>query len=148
MTSAAATNAANKDSARGATRTPSVEQFNGSQQIGTLMPHAATTTLTRSTTQLPALTIEQVIGAPLNELLTHQNAQIVDITSIDDDRFFGQAVEKRSGELILAMPAGRAAAEREVTIRLLIAHIHGLPCDRWPSFMQATDVTGDWTEAL
>jgi hypothetical protein len=37
MTSSAAHAAANDDSARGATRTPSVEQFNGSQQIGTLM---------------------------------------------------------------------------------------------------------------
>lgn len=112
------------------------------------MSQPATTAPLPSTAQLPALTIEQVVGAPLDQLLSNQNAQIVDITSIDDDRFFGQAAVKRSGQLILAMPAGRGPAEREVAIRMLIAHVHNLEFDQWPSFMRTSEVTGDWTEAL
>lgn len=111
------------------------------------MLHPATTPMTPSTTTRPALTIEQVVSAPLDQLIAHQNAQIVDIT-LDDDRFFGQVFEKRSGTLLLAMPADRDPVERDVAVRMLIAHIHGLTSDLWPAHMQSSDVTADWQTAL
>jgi hypothetical protein len=86
-----------------------------------------------------ALTIEQVVGAPLDQILTHQDARVVDI-DLDDDRFFGQAFLKRSGELILAMPKGRDPVERDVAIRMLVAHLHGLEYDKWPAHMQSSNV--------
>lgn len=85
--------------------------------------------------------IDHIIGAPLAQLLAEHNARIVEITSIEDRRFFGWLVAKTSGEVILAMPAGRDVLERDCTARMLLAHLHGLPTDRFPDVIEATTIT-------
>lgn len=102
--------------------------------------NAPTTSTAPSTITRPALTIEQIVSAPLDQLIAHQDLQVVDITSLDDDRFFGQVFVKNSGDIILAMPAGRDTVERDVAIRMLVAHLHGLQYDQWPAHMQTTSV--------
>lgn len=96
----------------------------------------------------PALTIQQILGAPLDQLIDHQQAQVVDIHCIDDGRFYGQVFVKRSGAIILAMPAGRNPVERDVAIRMLIAHLHGLTSDLWPAHMTTTDVIENGKDVL
>ena len=93
-------------------------------------------------------TVEHILGAPLDELLAEHNARIVEITSVDDPRFFGWLVEKRSGDIILAMPAGRDALERDCTVRMLLAQKDGLPLGRFPAPLAVTDVVKDGVDVL
>lgn len=92
---------------------------------------------------VPATTpsVDHLLGAPLPRLLTEHNAQIVEITSVDDYRFFGQLFQKRNGDVLLAMPAGRDDLERDCTVRMLLAHLNGLPTDRFPDALTATTIT-------
>lgn len=96
----------------------------------------------------PATSVDHIIGAPLDELLAEHNAQIVEITSVDDPRFFGWLVEKRSGDVILAMPAGRDTLERDCSARMLLAQKDGLPLGRFPSLMTVTDIVKNGVDVL
>ncbi|MFI6105805.1 hypothetical protein [Streptomyces sp. NPDC051310] len=96
----------------------------------------------------PVPTVEHVIAAPLPQLLVEQNATLVDITSVTQSWFYGQLIEKRSGALILAMPAGQDPVERDAVARLLIAHFHGLAEDAFPASMTATTVVKNGREVL
>lgn len=148
MISLSATRLKNDDSAAGATATPSVEQFNESQQIGTLTMNYPTTTTASSTPSDQRHTIDHIIDTPLPQLLTEHNARIVEITSIDDLRFFGQLVHKRDGQVILAMPAGRDDTERDCAARILLAHMNGLPLDGFPDVFAVTDVVKNGVDVL
>lgn len=84
MTSRAGIRAANDDSARGATRTPSVEQFNGSQKIGTLtMSISETQTAPQADTVSQAETTGNAVWIAefhRNELLKVDDNQSRDLT--------------------------------------------------------------------
>lgn len=109
-------------------------------------------TRVRETTDSPHVNtdevVAQIIAAPLRQLLEEHNAQIVDITSVKDPRFFGWLVEKTDGRVILAMPAGRDAAERDCTIRMLLTHRLDLPLGQFPRPFAVTDVVQDGVDVL
>ncbi|MGW6243831.1 hypothetical protein [Streptomyces roseolus] len=93
----------------------------------------------------PVLTIEHLLEAPLQQLLTEQNAQIVVLDLPIETMFFGQLIRRKDGHVILAMPAGRDSVERDVTIRMLFAEFLGLSSDHFPSSMIATAIKdGEW----
>lgn len=149
MTSTAVASAANDDSAWGATQTPSVEQFETTaKQIGTLMTSVRETTDTPQVNAIRLPSVDHILDTPLPQLLTEHHARIVEVTSIDDHRFFGQLVEKRNGDVILAMPAGRAALEQDCAARILIAHLNGLPLGRFPNLMTVTDIVKNGVDVL
>lgn len=137
----------NDDSTAGATAVPSVERTNPAacKERNTLMttvqlhPEASTAT-PAATDQRASLTIEHVIAAPMPELLTELNAEIVRITCIDDPRFLGQLIAKRSGQVTLQMPADRDPVEDDAAARMLLARYLGLPTDFFPAHMEATTV--------
>ncbi|MYS34894.1 hypothetical protein K388_01892 [Streptomyces sp. KhCrAH-43] len=98
---------------------------------------------------LPATSVERLIGAPLPQLLAEHDAEIVEITSIDDYRFFGWLVQKKSGRVLLCMPAGRTDVERDCTARMLLAHLDGLPLDQFPDVLTVvTDVVKGGVDVL
>lgn len=149
MTRDAADSAANDDSARRAIQAPSVEQFETTaKQIGTLMTSVRETTDTPQVNTVSLPTVDHILGAPLPQLLAEHAAQIVEVTSIDDHRFFGQLFEKRSGQVILAMPAGRTTRERDCVARMLLAHFNDLPLNRFPNLMTVTDVVKNGVDVL
>lgn len=126
MTAPAATSAANDDSARGATRTPSVEQFNesASQQIGKLMstvqlhPEASTETPATSN-QRTSLTIARLLDAPINELIAETDVELIK-SSITDVNFFGAVVARKGKRTVVMMRAGLTDFEHDVIVRYLI----------------------------
>ena len=135
---------------RGATRAPSVERTNPAacKERNTLMttvqlhPEASTAT-PAVTDQRASITVEHVIAAPMPQLLTELNAEIVRITCIDDPQFFGQLIAKRSGQVILAMPVDRDPVEDDAAARMLLAHYLDLPTDLFPAHMTATTTVRD-----
>lgn len=68
----------------------------------------------------PALSAAQVLDSPLDDLLITAGVEIFD-SSIADRAFFGAVVQRKSGETILAMPAGRSELEHDTMARYLIA---------------------------
>lgn len=108
----------------------------------------------RETTDTPQVnsdstTVDRLITAPLSQLLAEHNAEIVEITCVNDYRFFGWLVQKESGRVLLCMPAGRTEVERDCTVRMLLAHLDGLPLDRFPDVLTVvTDVVKDGVDVL
>lgn len=68
----------------------------------------------------PALSAAQVLDSPLDDLLITAGVEIFD-SSIADRSFFGAVVQRKSGETLLAMPAGRSELEHDTMARYLIA---------------------------
>jgi hypothetical protein len=57
---------------------------------------------------------------------------------ITDAGFFGALVERRDGTLILSMPPGRSAFERDTTARMLLAEGLGLDAPPVPSPLEVS----------
>jgi hypothetical protein len=140
MTSAAASSAANDDSARAATHALSVEQFNGSHQIGTLVNKETTTTTTSST---PSITVEELFITPLDQLLAQAGAEIAD-ASITDPNFYGAVVVRTGHPILLLMPVGRDEFVRDTCARKLLADALGLNTTALPDSL-ATLTLSDFT---
>jgi hypothetical protein len=70
-------------------------------------------------------TTDHLLDAPLPQLLNELDALLVD-SSITDVGFFGAVVQRRDGQLILAMPVGRSAFERDTTARMLLGEVLGV----------------------
>jgi hypothetical protein len=62
----------------------------------------------------------EILDTPLPRLLTQANVDVVD-SSITDRTFFGAVVERKSGQLLLAMPMGRSEREHDTVARYLLA---------------------------
>ncbi|WP_392971100.1 hypothetical protein [Streptomyces sp. LN245] len=62
----------------------------------------------------------EILDTPLPRLLARTNVAVVD-SSISDRKFFGAVVERKSGQLLLAMPAGRSEQEHDTVARYLLA---------------------------
>jgi len=143
MTSHMAAHAVNDDSARAATHALSVEQFNGSHQIGTLVNQETTTTTTSST---PSITVEKLVTAPLDQLLTHAGAEIAD-ASITDLNFYGAVVVRIGHPILLLMPVGRDAFVHDTCARKLLADALGLDTTALPDSLETLVLT-DFTDTV
>jgi hypothetical protein len=73
-----------------------------------------------------------LLDAPLPQLLSDHRVELVD-SSITDPGFFGAFVERRDGTLILSMPVGRSAFERDTAARMLLAEGLGLEAPPVPA---------------
>lgn len=69
---------------------------------------------------VPTITAAHLLDAPLPQLLDALDVELHD-SSVSDAGFFGAVVERRDGQLILAMPVGRAVFERDTVARYLLA---------------------------
>ncbi len=116
-----AATAANDDSAWGATRAPSVEQFNGSQQIGKLEVNSPTRATAPSTpaVQRDSITIDRLLDDPVTDLIAAANVKLID--SDIDDEFFGAVIIRPGKRTVLFMPQGRSELETDVLTRYLLA---------------------------
>jgi hypothetical protein len=83
-------------------------------------------------TKAPAVSATpDLLDAPLADLLAAHDVELVD-SSITDATFFGALVERRDGTLILSMPVGRSAFERDTAARMLLAEGLGLDAPSVP----------------
>jgi hypothetical protein len=80
----------------------------------------------------PVLSPAQVLDAPLDVLLAETGVEIFD-SSITDRSFFGAVVQRKSGETILAMPAGRSELEHDTMARYLIAQAFDVDLPKLPA---------------
>jgi hypothetical protein len=62
----------------------------------------------------------EILDTPLPRLLAQTNVELHD-SSISDRKFFGAVVERKSGQLLLAMPSGRSEREHDTMARYLLA---------------------------
>lgn len=63
---------------------------------------------------------DEILDTPLPQLLAGLDVDVYD-SSIPDRSFFGAVGQRKSGQLFLALPAGRSAFERDTTARYLLA---------------------------
>ena len=80
----------------------------------------------------PALSTHRLLTAPLPQLLTELDVELVD-SRITDVTFFGAFVEAPDGSRILSMPPGRSAFERDTAARMLLAEGFGLDAPPVPA---------------
>lgn len=89
--------------------------------------------------KVPApVNIASVVSAPLPELLDAIDGEIFE-SEISDPEFFGGLVQRRDGHVLLSLPAGRPAFERDCTARFLIAKYLRLDTDGFPASLEATE---------
>lgn len=91
---------------------------------------------------LPArreMTPIRLLGAPLRQLLTETGVELVD-SSIDDRTFFGAVVQRKSGQLLLAMPTGRSELEHDTVARYLLAQVFDVDLPDLPAPFVTTGV--------
>ncbi|GAA1528408.1 hypothetical protein GCM10009730_42050 [Streptomyces albidochromogenes] len=70
-------------------------------------------------------TIDRLCTAPLDELITETNVQLLD-SSIDDPSFFGAVVVRPRKRTVLLMPTRRSEIENDVITRYLIGQSFGM----------------------
>jgi hypothetical protein len=80
----------------------------------------------------PSLSVERLLDAPLPQLLAALDVELHD-SSITDASFFGAVVERRDGQLILAMPGGRPAFEHDTVARYLLAQAFEVDLPQLPA---------------
>lgn len=89
--------------------------------------------------QRPAPTVDRLLDAPLHDLLAENRVELFD-SSITDRTFFGAVVQRKSGELLLAMPAGRSELEHDTVARYLLAQAFDVDLPRLPAPFATTEL--------
>lgn len=82
---------------------------------------------------------DRLLDAPLNDLLAETGAELVD-SSITDRTFFGAAVQRKSGGLVLAMPTGRSEMEHDTVARYLLAQVFDVDLPQLPEPFMTTAI--------
>jgi hypothetical protein len=67
------------------------------------------------------------LDAPLDQLLLELDVEL-HLSQITDPGFIGAVVQRRDGQLILAMPVGRSDFERDTAARMLLGEVLGVDC--------------------
>ena len=86
-----------------------------------------------------ALSPDWLLVAPLDTLLAEAGVEIVD-SSIQDAEFFGAVVQRKSGEMYLAMPTGRSEREHDTIARYLIARAFDVDLPELPEPFETTEL--------
>lgn len=79
-----------------------------------------------------SVTPDRILDAPLNQLLAETGAELVD-SSITDREFFGAVVQRKNGDLLLAMPSGRSELEHDTVARYLLAQVFDVDLPKLPA---------------
>jgi|SRR5438874_9196439 len=86
-----------------------------------------------------SVTPDRLLDAPLPDLLAELDIEVV-ASSIPDREFFGAVVQRKSGELLLAMPTGRSELEHDTVARYLLAQAFGVGLPQLPEPFVTTEV--------
>jgi hypothetical protein len=73
-----------------------------------------------------------LLDAPLPQLLAEADVLLVD-SSITDAGFYGAVVQRKSGEIVLSMPAGRSELEHDTVARYLLAQVFDVDLPQLPA---------------
>jgi hypothetical protein len=73
-------------------------------------------------TPAASVTPDRLFDAPLPDLLIETGVELFE-SSITDRGFFGAVVQRKSGEIVLSMPAGRSELEHDTVARYLLAQV-------------------------
>jgi hypothetical protein len=76
-------------------------------------------------------TAAEILDTPLPDLLAGTGAEVID-SSIEDRGFFGAVVQRKTGEIALAMPTGRSELEHDTVARYLLAQVFDVDLPRMP----------------
>jgi hypothetical protein len=87
----------------------------------------------------PTLSGDWLLDAPLPDLLAELDVQLVD-SSITDRDFFGAVVQRKSGQLLLTMPAGRSDLEHDTMARYLLAQVFDVDLPEMPAPFVTTEL--------
>ena len=93
--------------------------------------------------------VDHLMDTPLPVLINELGVTLFD-SSITDAEFFGAVVERKTGELILSMPAGRSELEHDTVARYLLAHAFGVDVPPMPApltTVRVDDEEGDSSQA-
>lgn len=88
--------------------------------------------LTHAVLERPVISPTRLLDTPLPQLLNEASVILVD-TSITDRGFFGAVVQRKSGEIILSMPAGRSELEHDTVARYLLAQVFDVDLPQLPA---------------
>ncbi|MGY0067200.1 hypothetical protein ACWZEH_10280 [Streptomyces sp. QTS137] len=81
---------------------------------------------------MPILSVDHLMDTPLPVLINELGVTLFD-SEITDREFFGAVVERKTGELLLTMPAGRSEFERDTVARYLLAQALGVDVAPMPA---------------
>ncbi|RRQ81531.1 hypothetical protein [Streptomyces griseofuscus] len=90
-------------------------------------------------TPAPIVSPDRLLDAPLDDLLAETGVEIVD-SPITDAGFFGAAVQRKSGQLRLEMPAGRSDLEHDTVARYLLAQVFDIDLPKLPAPFVTTEI--------
>jgi hypothetical protein len=77
-------------------------------------------------------TVDRLLDAPLDDLLIELRVEL-HRSRITDPGFFGALLQLPDGSLVLSMPVGRSAFERDTAARMLLAEGLGLDAPPVPA---------------
>jgi hypothetical protein len=86
----------------------------------------------RAKTAAASVTPDRILDAPLNQLLAETGVEMVD-SSIPDREFFGAVVQRKNGDVLLAMPTGRSELEHDTVARYLLAQVFDIDLPKLPT---------------
>lgn len=72
-----------------------------------------------------SLTTARLLDTPLPQLLGELGVELHE-SSITDAGFYGAVVVLRDGQMVLSMPGGRSAFQRDTVARMLLAEALGI----------------------
>jgi hypothetical protein len=84
-------------------------------------------------------TAERLLHAPLDDLLIELRVEL-HRSEITDPGFFGALAVRGDGQLVLSMPPGRSAFERDTAARMLLAEGLGLEAPPVPAPLMVSHV--------
>lgn len=90
------------------------------------------------TVALP-LSPDHLLDAPLPQLLAETGVEVID-SGIPDSGFFGAVVQRKNGDVILAMPTGRSELEHDTMARYLLAQVFDVDLPKLPAPFVTTEV--------
>jgi hypothetical protein len=90
-------------------------------------------------TATPIVSPDHLLDAPLDALLAETGVEIVNST-ITDAGFFGAVVQRKSGQLLLTMPAGRSELEHDTVARYLLAQVFDVDLPKLPAPFETTEL--------
>ncbi|MFD5798634.1 hypothetical protein ACFWIO_34910 [Streptomyces diastatochromogenes] len=82
---------------------------------------------------------DHLLDAPLGDLLAETGVEVVD-SPVTDAGFFGAVVQRKSGELLLSMPAGRSELEHDTVARYLLAQVFDVDLPKLPAPFETTEL--------
>lgn len=86
---------------------------------------------------MPIPSVDHLMDTPLPVLMNELGVTLLD-SPITDADFFGAVVERKTGELLLTMPAGRSELEHDTVARYLLAQALGVDVPPMPAPLTTT----------